>query len=528
MPIVSISKIQHRYGLSENLPQLAAAEFGWAIDQRRLFIGNGPTAEGAPSIGNTEILTQYTNLLEVAENAYSYKDSAVGYEAITGQSLSAPTTRSLQEKLDDFANVRDYGAKGNGLDDDTDAINRALYDLYARDTNTAVRRILYFPAGTYIISDVIKIPPFATLQGEGKNCTILRATNALVDCVARVCDSKMQVGASIGSNNAVMPNYIIVNDITFNANNQPINVFIINSSKYLSFNRVGFDGGLSSAPISIGSQLNALQIFSTPINHSKSISFNECEFSGTNYASILDDDMENIVFDKCLFKKLYIGLKVGEGTLGSGSSIYGPRGLRITNSLFDEIHNSALLNYQFAKLTSAFNTYLDVGNQTVSTPTYPIIFFANGGNASICDVFARTDLEDALSPRISYGTTSSIFIEPTLGFHVGKKQIQAGDVATLNDNISSPTNTGIVFTVSQKAQKINYIATRGTGVRNGTLEITATATGITYSDTYTENGTDIGLTLSATVSGSNVLVRYVTTSTGSNVSLSYSVERNLV
>ena len=96
MPIISISKIQHRYGLNENLPQLSAAEFGWAIDQRRLFIGNGPTSEGAPSIGNTEILTQYSNLLEVAENSYSYKDLAVGYEAITGQSLSAPTTRSLQ------------------------------------------------------------------------------------------------------------------------------------------------------------------------------------------------------------------------------------------------------------------------------------------------------------------------------------------------------------------------------------------------------------------------------------------------
>ena len=527
MPIVSISKIQHRYGLSENLPQLAAAEFGWAIDQRRLYIGNGPTAEGSPAIGNTEILTQYSNLLEVAENAYSYKDAAIGYEAITGQGSSAPTTRSLQEKLDDFANIRDYGAKGNGLDDDTDAINRALYDLYARDLTVAARRVLYFPAGNYLVSDIIKIPPYATLQGEGKGCTIITASNSLVDCVARISDNKMQTGSSIGSNNAILPGYISVNDLTFSANNLNIDVFIINSTRYASFYRVGFDGGSATTPATVGSQKATLKIFSTPITHTKNVIFDDCEFTGLNYAAILDDDMENVVFDKCTFKKLYVGLKIGENTLGSGPSIYGPRGLRITNSLFDEIHNSAVVNYQFAKITSAFNTYLDVGNQSLGTATYPVIAFSNGGNASVYDVFARTNLEDATSPRVSYGSTKSIFIEPELGVFVGKKQIQAGSVITLLDNVSSNTNTGITFTVTQKTQKINYIATRGTGVRSGTLEVTATATGITYSDTFTENGVDIGLTLTAIVSGSDVNVRYATTSVSDNITFSYSVERNL-
>jgi hypothetical protein len=528
MPIISISKIQHRYGLSENLPQLSAAEFGWAIDQRRLFIGNGPTSEGAPIIGNTEILTQYSNLLEVAENSYSYKDLAVGYEAITGQSLSAPTTRSLQEKLDDFANVRDYGAVGNGIVDDTAAINRALSDLYTRDAGVAVRRVLYFPAGNYLVSDAITIPPYATLQGEGKNCTIITATDNSAACVARIADSKMQVGAAVGSNGATLPVYIAVNDLTFNAGNLAIDVFMIDATKYASFQRVGFDGGATATPTVPGSQLAALQIFSTAVNHSKNIIFNECEFSNTNYAVIVDDDMENVVFDKCTFKKLYLGFKIGEDTVGSGSSVYGPRGMRITNNLFDEIYNSALENYLNAKVTSAFNTYLDVGNQVVSNPTYPVIIFSGNGSASICDTFARTDLENATSPRISYNATKTFYVDPDVGLFVGKKQIEAGSVVTLADNTSSATATGITFNVSQKSQKINYIATRGTGVRNGTLEITATATGITYSDTFTENGVDIGLTLSAIVSGSNVIVRYITTSTGSNASFAYSVDRNLV
>jgi hypothetical protein len=528
MPIITISKIQHRYGLGENLPQLSAAEFGWAIDQRRLFIGNGPTSEGAPSIGNTEILTQYSNLLEVAQNSYTYKDVAVGYEAVTGPSPASPTTRSLQEKLDDFVNVRDYGALGDGVVDDTEAIQRALSDLYTRDANPAVRRILYFPAGKYLISDTIKIPPYATLQGEGKNCTILFTTDDSLDCVARIADSKLQVGSSIGMNGAVLPVYITINDLTFNSNSYDMDVFILNASKYIHFNRVAFDGNRSIVPTTTGTLATGVKIFSTEINISRNIVFNECEFSGLNYGTILDDDMENVVFDKCVFKKLFIAAKISESTLGTGTSVLGPQGLRITNSLFDEIYNSAIVNYTENKFTSAFNTYLDVGNQSINNPTYPIIIFQGSGSASICDSFKRTNTENLSSPRISYDDTKSIFIEPSLGLFVGKRQIEAGDVITLTDNTSVATNTTIAFKTTTKSQKVNYIATRDTIVRNGTLEITATDAGITVSDNFTENGSDMGLTLTATISGSDVLVKYTTTNTGDDITFSYSVDRNLI
>lgn len=62
MAIVQISQIKHRRGLQENLPQLASAELGWSIDSRRLYIGNGTLAEGAPATGNTEVLTEYSNI----------------------------------------------------------------------------------------------------------------------------------------------------------------------------------------------------------------------------------------------------------------------------------------------------------------------------------------------------------------------------------------------------------------------------------------------------------------------------------
>lgn len=60
MAIVQISKIQQRRGLQQDLPSLASAEFGWSIDSRRLYIGNGTLAEGAPALGRTEILTEFS------------------------------------------------------------------------------------------------------------------------------------------------------------------------------------------------------------------------------------------------------------------------------------------------------------------------------------------------------------------------------------------------------------------------------------------------------------------------------------
>lgn len=62
MAILQISRIQHRRGLQQDLPQLASAELGWSIDSRKLFIGNGTVDEGAPEQGVTEILTEYSIL----------------------------------------------------------------------------------------------------------------------------------------------------------------------------------------------------------------------------------------------------------------------------------------------------------------------------------------------------------------------------------------------------------------------------------------------------------------------------------
>jgi hypothetical protein len=56
MAIIQISKIQQRSGNLVDLPQLDEAQFGWASDAKRLFIGKTTPNE------NVEVLTSYSNI----------------------------------------------------------------------------------------------------------------------------------------------------------------------------------------------------------------------------------------------------------------------------------------------------------------------------------------------------------------------------------------------------------------------------------------------------------------------------------
>lgn len=79
MSIVQISKIQVRSGNLEDLPQLSVGEFGWAVDARRLFIGNDPNTIG-PIPDNTEILTNLGGNLGVGNAAGNTTEIQFNFE----------------------------------------------------------------------------------------------------------------------------------------------------------------------------------------------------------------------------------------------------------------------------------------------------------------------------------------------------------------------------------------------------------------------------------------------------------------
>ena len=166
MPIVQISRIQHRRGKATDLPLLAAGELGWSVDTQRLYIGNGTVADGAPAVGNTEIVTagspSFSSALSYVYKGYLGNATPI----VTG--VSGDHTITLQATLDDHVSVKAFGAKGDDSTADVTAIQRALDELY-KDTDkddTRARRVLFFPAGTYRINASLKIPPYAHLVGE--------------------------------------------------------------------------------------------------------------------------------------------------------------------------------------------------------------------------------------------------------------------------------------------------------------------------------------------------------------------------
>ena len=68
------------------------------------------------------------------------------------------------KKLNDFVSVKDFGAVGDGVTDDTAAIQAALDFSTQSATNN---KIVFLPAGDYIVSTVY-IPVGASLVGEGQ------------------------------------------------------------------------------------------------------------------------------------------------------------------------------------------------------------------------------------------------------------------------------------------------------------------------------------------------------------------------
>ena len=108
MAVVQISRIQVRRGQKNQgsgIPQLAGGEFGWAVDSRELYIGNGSVAEGAPAVGNTKLITQHDDLFTLA-NTYTY---LAGETVQTGVTPTSPIKRTLQAALDEVVSIRSFG-----------------------------------------------------------------------------------------------------------------------------------------------------------------------------------------------------------------------------------------------------------------------------------------------------------------------------------------------------------------------------------------------------------------------------------
>lgn len=111
--------------------------------------------------------------------------------------------------LENFVNVAEYGAKGDGVHDDTEAINNCIADNYGKTIN--------FGSGTYIITNSINLP-FETDKKVSIN-----GNGAIIKTIGDfgcVFDVGKKLRSDINNNNVGFPSY--VQDLTIDASESNI------------------------------------------------------------------------------------------------------------------------------------------------------------------------------------------------------------------------------------------------------------------------------------------------------------------
>jgi hypothetical protein len=117
------------------------------------------TPKGNPQTGGNLLYTKSDGLL--------YSKDANGVETLVADSGILTVKHG-----DFFTNVKDYGAKGDGVTNDTTAINNAITALPTGGT-------LYFPAGNYIIGGAgVSLTKSMVIKGAGRDSTTLTSSLA--------------------------------------------------------------------------------------------------------------------------------------------------------------------------------------------------------------------------------------------------------------------------------------------------------------------------------------------------------------
>jgi hypothetical protein len=574
--IVQISRITTRKGLAEDLPQpLAGAELGWAIDERKLFIGNGTLEEGAPVVGNTEVLTEFSDILSFA-GQYTYKGEAAGYTVQTGATAGSPVSQSIQSRLDSYAVVTDFGATGDGQTDDTAAINRALYQLYCVQTNTQVRRSLFFPAGTYIITDTINVPPYARLYGEGANSSIISfnvqnwaantayATGVLVYYVAgntyyrsiatvpatgiaitntgywtaeslpsyvmQTADSLQQTGVNIATNGATPPQNIEITGMAFSTNKLN-NGLLIENAQHCFFSSVDVIGPLAVADLDNDlDATTALSWASTASLPCQQVNFDNCRFTGFTWGTNTEQQINGAVISNSQFDTLYQGAVLGGASPVNG----GPTGFKLLHNVFDNIYVEGVYIDGVSLNATGYNIFYDVGNHFNGTtlPASAVITIDANNNISVGDMFQRTTAYSSAYPRIKIYNSATATIPTSIGID-SAAQLQIGSYVRetgTQGTLAVGSTLATLFTVSSaqiKAFQMQYTIVRETSVRTGIMTIVNDADdsagdGFSYTDDYVQNS-DTDITLTVTDVGSTISVLYTSSATRAAGTIYYSL-----
>ena len=523
MAVVQISRIQVRRGKANSgsgLPQLASGELAWAVDSQQLYIGNGAVAEGAPAVGNTKILTENDlvaqgNILNLIKYIYKVTDSTIQ----TGPTNTSPITRFLQERLDDRVNVYDFGVKGDNVNDDTQPLQRAIWQLYLNASNNGVesRVQLDVPAGTYKITSTIYIPAYVSLVGTGPESTVIRfsGTGPTFETVSKDShfdnDGNFVVGTS--DSNLNKPVHVSISNMKIftNTNNQTaIRLKGLENGLFRNLIIEGVWGGVFNKS-SRGIELNNITN-SSAIACTNNI-FTNVTVTKFSYGIYSRFNSAFNIFENCKLISLREAVMFGGG--GSTTEVAasgGPTENTFKNCYFEDIKRQAVFINAGTFNSVVDCRFNDVGNNgggNGSNDKFPQIYFYDDGNIV---TNLRSDRHGQNSKTgLSTGYTGIPYVPEVAGPATyslyGTRKFSLTQT-TINDYqflFRLPMNTssgGVPF--GTITYSIDYVFSSASELvsRKGTITITAdfSSKNIQLSDDYVYTGADVSelsLTLKA-------------------------------
>lgn len=509
MSITQFSKIQHRRGTYTELTSMAGplntSELGHVVDEQRLFIGNGQLSDGSPIIGNTEIITDYTLLSNEDALKYFYR-SNTGVEPQTGPTPSTPTIRSISQVLDDYVSVKSFGAVGDGIVDDTAAINRAMQQLYTVQIPSnlpAGWRKLFFPAGVYKVSSYIYMPPNCIIEGEGALSTIIKMVNPSALSVVRTADSLFQNGVAIGTGGATLPTNINVSNLTLQHMSDQSIVKLERASNVHFKNVLMLGAWTSGFSNSAAVYIDNLGAVYSPTN----INFTHCTMMNTYDGLSVTNvaiNTSRVYFHFCYFKN-------------QTRSIYTTNicsDFRVSNSTFENVIGNVITASPLAStIASANNTFDGCGD----------IWFQNNlaNYATQCSSVADVFVNSLGAFKVRDEGRSSLILSSATPFRLQNITIDPLHLPlTLAGNVGPVTSGFTIDLTKANSAFIDYTLVRGSNVRVGRLFILCmnqNASQTVLTDLFSENS-PTGIQFDYSISGTVLTVTY--TDTLANVSSS--------
>jgi len=392
LAVVQISKIQIRRGQknsSSGVPQLSSAELAWAVDTQELYIGNGSVQEGAPYVGNTKVLTEHDNILElVGSYTFASDDPAV--------TLSTP--RSLLSKIDEIhVSVADFGAVADGSTDNVTAFENALTDLF-RNSDDTYKKVLIVPNGEYLFTSDLEIPSNAIVRGETESGAILNFDTANIRFVTSTGDGLINFSSSN------RPENINISNLTIKRSSGQT---VITGMKNSVFENVVWNGEYV-----LGNQVNSLATESSAVFwgndiagiRADNITFRNCNFNSNSLSikctqTIVADTSVKITGCKFFINDtgIYIGGVTDQGNIWD-----------IRDCYFEEIATSAFHSTNGTGTKIQRCNFKKCGNGTnlANAPLHPMVSFGESKDNVV--IGCNSDRQQAGMPTTSEKTISVV------------------------------------------------------------------------------------------------------------------------